>query len=228
MEEIDKLERFTISRRRPVASGRTAQTQDLDIEAKETRTLHFGLTRAVDSLTASPSPTPAATSSEGLTALLTAPGLKPEAEGSAPSTSQPGSTPSPTVRPPLQPESATERTGQNRSLPRQPRMLQPVPNQARRQPRPGQSPIFLTRESYGRAKKEAFRQFDAQWSAKRDDLKRQRDWLSYQINRSTGTAQEKLKAQMEQVNGQIDQFDGQRRSARKVLSQSWEGLRSGQ
>jgi serine/threonine protein kinase len=90
------------------------------------------------------------------------------------------------------------------------------------------SPIFLTRESYGRAKREAFRQFDAQWNAKRDDLRRQRDWLSYQINHSTGTAQEKLKAQMEQVKGQIDQLDGQRRSARKVLRQSWEGLRTGQ
>lgn len=209
-----------------VASGRAAQTQELNIEAKETRTLHFGLTRAVDTLTAPPSPTPGATSSDGLPALLTAPGLKPGAEGSAPSTSQPGSALSPTVRPPLQPESTTERTGQNRSLPHQSRVLGPY--QLRQQARPAQSPIFLTRESYGRAKREAFRQFDAQWSAKRDDLRRQRDWLSYQINHSTGTAQEKLKAQMEQVKGQIDQLDGQRRSARKVLRQSWEGLRTGQ
>ena len=211
-----------------VASGRAAQTQEFNIEAKETKTLHFDLARAVDTLTSSPSPTPAATSSEGLPALLRAPGLKPEAEGSAPSTSQPGSTPSPTVRPPLQSESATERTGQNHSLSRQPRVFQPVPNQLRQQPRPAQSPIFLTRKNYSQAKREALRQFDAQWNAKRDDLKRQKDWLSYQINHSTGTAQEKLKAQMEQVKGQIDQFDGQRRSARKVLRQSWEGLRSSQ
>jgi hypothetical protein len=211
-----------------VASGRAAQTQEFNIEAKETKALHFDLARAVDPLTASPSPTPAATSSEGLPALLTAPGLKPEAEGSAPSTSQPGSTPSPTVRPPLQSESATERTGQNRSLSRQPRVFQPVPNQLRQQPQPAQSPIFLTRKNYSQAKREALQQFDAQWNAKRDDLKRQRDWLSYQINRSTGTAQEKFKVQMEQVESQIDQFDAQRRSARQVLRQSWEGLRTGQ
>lgn len=109
--------------------------------AKETKILHFDLARAVDTLTASASPTPAATSSEGLPALLTAPGLKPEAEGSAPSTSQPGSTPSPTVRPPLQSESATERTGQNRSLSRQPRVFQPVPNQLRQQPLPPNRPF---------------------------------------------------------------------------------------
>jgi hypothetical protein len=42
------------------------------------------------------------------------------------------------------------------------------------------------------------------------------------------TAREKLKAEMEQVKGQIDQFDGQRRNAREVLRQSWEGLRAGQ
>jgi len=204
-----------------VASGRAAETQEFNIEAKETKTLHFGLSRVVDTLTASPSPTPAATSSEGLPAQLTAPGLKPEAEGSAPSTSQPGSTP-------LQSESATERTGPNRSLSRQPRVFQPFPNQLRQQPRPAQSPIFLTRKDYSRAKRDALRQFDAQWNAKRDDLKRQRDWLSYQINHSTGTDQEKFKVQMEQLKGQIDQFDGQRRSASKALRQSWEGLRTGQ
>jgi hypothetical protein len=107
-------------------------------------------------------------------------------------------------------------------------MFQPVPNQLRQQPRPAQSPIFLTRKNYSQAKREALQQFDAQWNAKRDDLKRQRDWLSYQINHSTGTAQEKLKVQMEQVESQIDQFDAQRRSARQVLRQSWEGLRTGQ
>jgi hypothetical protein len=78
------------------------------------------------------------------------------------------------------------------------------------------------------AKKEAFRQFDAQWNAKRDDLKRRRDWLRYQIGHSTGAAPKKLKAEMEQVKGQIEQFDGQRRNAREVLRQSWEGLRAGQ
>jgi hypothetical protein len=38
----------------------------------------------------------------------------------------------------------------------------------------------------------------------------------------------KLKAEMEQVKGQIDQFDAQRRNAREVLRQSWEGLQAGQ
>jgi hypothetical protein len=79
-----------------------------------------------------------------------------------------------------------------------------------------------------RAKKEAFRRLDAQWNAKRDDLQRRRDWLNYQIGHSTGTAQEKLKAEMEQVKGSIDQFDGQRRNAREVVRQSWEGPRAGQ
>jgi serine/threonine protein kinase len=131
------------------------------------------------------------------------------------------------ARPPIQSGSTTERTEQNRSLPRS-LVLQPVPSQVRPQPRPAQSPVSLTRESYDRAKKGAFRQFDAQWNAKRDDLKRRRDWLSYQIGHSTGPAQEKLKEQMEQVKGQIHQFDGQRRNAREVLKQSWDGLRASQ
>jgi hypothetical protein len=50
-----------------------------------------------------------------------------------------------------------ERTGQNRSSPGQPRVLQPVPNQFHQGPRPAQSPVFVTQESYGRAKKEALR-----------------------------------------------------------------------
>ena len=120
-----------------------------------------------------------------------------------------------------------ERTGQNRSLSRQPRVLQPVPNQLHQGTRGLPNRPFSSPERV-MAKKEAFRQFDAQWNAKRDDLQRRRDWLNYQIGHSTGTAQEKLKAEMEQVKGSIDQFDGQRRNAREVVRQSWEGPRAGQ
>lgn len=43
-----------------------------------------------------------------------------------------------------------ERTGQNRSLPRQPGVLPPVPSQLRQEPQPAQSAVFITRESYGK------------------------------------------------------------------------------
>jgi len=125
-----------------------------------------------------------------------------------------------------------ERTGQNRSLWGQPRVLQPVPNQLHQ----GTVACPIARFRHPRELwpgkkggiKETFRRFGAQWNAKRDDLKRRRDWLSYQIGHSTGTAQEKLKAEMEQVKGSIDQFDGQRRNAPEVVRQSWEGPGAGQ
>jgi PEGA domain-containing protein len=60
-----------------VASGRAAQTQEFNIEAKETKTLHFDLATAFGTLTASPSPTPVGHQLRGVAGSVDRTGTQP-------------------------------------------------------------------------------------------------------------------------------------------------------
>jgi serine/threonine protein kinase len=125
----------------------------------------------------------------------------------------PGIAPSP----PLPPEA---QAAQDQNLP-QPTLEQPNANQRRS----SQAPVFRSRESYERARRESFRRFDAQTAANKEDFRRQRDRLSDRIKRASGSTQERLKRQMDQLKRREDQDERERRVFRDDLKQRWDEWR---
>ena len=101
---------------------------------------------------------------------------------------------------------------------------QPAPKPVRtRAPRAEQipTPAYRTREDYERAKDAAYKQFDEQWEARKDAVKREKDYYDYQADHSEGTVKDKWKAKKDQADQRLDQLDDQTDGAKKALKKQW-------
>jgi serine/threonine protein kinase len=96
-------------------------------------------------------------------------------------------------------------------------------DQTRRPGRPssGQRPIYRTKEDYERAKDAAYDRFDAQWEARENALKREKDHCDDEIDHSEGAAKERWEKRKEYVERQLDQLDDQKDAAKQVLKRQW-------
>ncbi|MBV9129262.1 MAG: protein kinase [Verrucomicrobia bacterium] len=90
-----------------------------------------------------------------------------------------------------------------------------------RTPRPDQTPVYRTKEDYDRAKDAAYNRFDAQWDARKNALKREKDYYEDQIDHSEGAPKERWKKKKEDVERRMDQLDDQKDAAKQVLKRQW-------
>jgi serine/threonine protein kinase len=87
--------------------------------------------------------------------------------------------------------------------------------------RPDQTPVYHTKEDFNRAKDAAYNRFDAQWDARKNALKREKDYYDTQIDHSEGAVKERWKKKKEDVNRRMDQLDDQKDAAKEVLKRQW-------
>jgi PEGA domain len=93
-------------------------------------------------------------------------------------------------------------------------------DQTPRQPRQ-RTPVYRTKEDYEHAKDAAFDQFDAQWEARKNALKREKDYYDNQIDHSEGAAKDRWKRKKEDVDHRLDQLDDQKDAAKDNLKRQW-------
>ena len=89
-------------------------------------------------------------------------------------------------------------------------------DQTPRQPRQ-RTPVYRTKEDYEHAKDAAFDRFDAQWEARKNALKREKDYYDNQIDHSEGAAKDRWKRKKEDVEHRLDQLDDQKDAAKENL-----------
>jgi serine/threonine protein kinase len=100
--------------------------------------------------------------------------------------------------------------------------VQPTPKPARPKPaRTEQPTVYRTKEDYDRAKDAAYNRFDAEWDARKNALKRQRDYYDYQIDHSEGATKERWKAKKDEVEHRLDQLDDEKDRAKSALKRQW-------
>jgi PEGA domain len=92
--------------------------------------------------------------------------------------------------------------------------------QTPRQPRQ-RTPVYRTKEDYERAKGAAFDRFDAQWEARKNALKREKDYYDDQIDHSEGAAKDRWKRKKDDVEHRLDQLDDQQDAAKEILKRQW-------
>jgi hypothetical protein len=109
----------------------------------------------------------------------------------------------------LRPENSEETNAQPPTKPLRPKSLRP------------EQTTYRTKEDYEKARDAAYRRFDAEWEARKNALKRQRDYDDYQIDHSEGAAKEKWKAKKEEIEHRLDQLDDQKDNAKSVLKRQW-------
>ena len=84
-----------------------------------------------------------------------------------------------------------------------------------------QKPTYRSKEDYDRAKDAAFDRFDAQWEARKNALKREKDYDDYQIDHSEGATKERWKKKKDDVDRRLDQLDDQKDAAKQALKRQW-------
>jgi serine/threonine protein kinase len=98
----------------------------------------------------------------------------------------------------------------------------PTPKPARpKPPRAEQTTTYRTKEDYERARDAAYRRFDGEWEARKNALKRQRDYYDYQIDHSEGAVKEKWEAKKDEIERRLDELDNQKDKAKSVLKRQW-------
>ena len=80
---------------------------------------------------------------------------------------------------------------------------------------------YRTKEDYDHAKDAAYDRFDAEWDAKKDALKRAKDYYDYQADHSDGDAKERWKRKKDEADHQMDDLDDQKDAAKKALKHQW-------
>jgi hypothetical protein len=80
---------------------------------------------------------------------------------------------------------------------------------------------YRTKEDYQHARDAAYDRFDAEWDAKKDALKRAKDYYDYQADHSDGDAKERWKRKKDEVDHQMDELDDQKDAAKKALKHQW-------
>jgi hypothetical protein len=91
-------------------------------------------------------------------------------------------------------------------------------------PRPGRqrsAPTFRSKEDYERAKDAAYDRFDSRWEARKNALKRQKDYYDDQIDHSNGPMKDRWKRKKEEVERQLDELDDQKDAAKNALKRQW-------
>ena len=84
------------------------------------------------------------------------------------------------------------------------------------------TPVYRgTKEDYEHAKDAAFDRFDAQWEARKNALKREKDYYDNQIDHSEGVAKDRWKRKKEDVEHRLDQLDDQKDAAKQILKRQW-------
>jgi serine/threonine protein kinase len=82
-------------------------------------------------------------------------------------------------------------------------------------------PVYRSKEDYERAKDAAYDRFDAQWEARKNALKREKDYDDDQIDQSEGVTKERWKKRKEDVSRRLDQLDDQKDAAKQNLKRQW-------
>jgi serine/threonine protein kinase len=80
---------------------------------------------------------------------------------------------------------------------------------------------YQTKEDYEHARDAAYDRFDAEWDAKKDALKRAKDYYDYQADHSDGDAKDRWKRKKDEVDHQMDNLDDQKDAAKKALKHQW-------
>jgi serine/threonine protein kinase len=98
----------------------------------------------------------------------------------------------------------------------------PTPRPARTaQPRESSTPVYRSKEDFEDARDRTYKRFDAEWDARKDALKRQKDYYDYQADHSEGSAKEAWKQKKKAVEQRLDQLDDQKDAAKKALKRQW-------
>jgi L,D-transpeptidase-like protein len=79
------------------------------------------------------------------------------------------------------------------------------------------------RESYKRARREAFDQFDYEWDRKKEAIERQIDGLEDRKDHAEGWQKDQLKIQIKQLDEYKDELDIRRDAAKQILERRWGG-----
>jgi serine/threonine protein kinase len=80
---------------------------------------------------------------------------------------------------------------------------------------------YRTKDDFEHARDAAYDRFDAEWDAKKDALKRAKDYYDYQADHSDGADQERWKRKKDEVDHQMDELDDQKDAAKKALKHQW-------
>jgi hypothetical protein len=97
----------------------------------------------------------------------------------------------------------------------------PTLSTKRSKPRSESTPVYPTKEDYNEARKQAYRRFDADWEARKEALKREKDYYEYQEDHSSGAAQEQWKYKKQGVEQRLDKIDDQKDAAKEELKHRW-------
>jgi serine/threonine protein kinase len=84
-----------------------------------------------------------------------------------------------------------------------------------------ETPVYRTKGDYEHAKSAAYDRFDAQWDARKNALKREKDYYDNQIDNSDGAAKDRWKRKKDDVDRRLDQLDDQKDAAKQILKRQW-------
>jgi hypothetical protein len=83
------------------------------------------------------------------------------------------------------------------------------------------SPVYRTKEDRDRAKDEAYRNFDAQWDAKKNAMKQEKKYIDYWIDHSSGEVREQWKYKKKVLEYRMNHLDEEKDAAKKALNRKW-------
>jgi hypothetical protein len=83
------------------------------------------------------------------------------------------------------------------------------------------APVYHSEEDYDRARERAYDRFDAEWDARKKAMDREKDYYDWQIDHSSGSAQERWKAKKEEAERRRDQLDDEKDAAKRELKRRW-------
>ena len=83
------------------------------------------------------------------------------------------------------------------------------------------TPRYRTKEDFERARDAAYDRFNAEWDARKDALKRAKDYYDYQADHSDGATKDRWKRKKDEVDHQLDELDDQKDAAKKALKHQW-------
>jgi len=80
---------------------------------------------------------------------------------------------------------------------------------------------YRTKEDFEQARDAAYDRFDAEWEARKNALKRAKDYYDYQADHSDGAAKDRWKRKKDEVDHQLDELDDRKDAAKKALKHQW-------
>ncbi|MBW0001051.1 MAG: protein kinase [Verrucomicrobia bacterium] len=83
------------------------------------------------------------------------------------------------------------------------------------------APVYHNEEDFNRARDRAYDHFDAEWEARKKSLEREKDYYDWQIDHSSGSAQEHWKARKDDAERRRDHLDDEKDAAKRDLKRRW-------